>query len=150
MNENSFLTYEEIINRGKPCGLDITWRKLNYYKTLGLLPYSIRKRIKKRDKTTTDKKAYYPSEVFQDLVIYSFLQNQLGLTLDEIKDLKTNLKISGKDKSFNHYISSTYSYLLRLLLKKFQGELDREPIICIQVLNSIFKKRLQKELAYRK
>ena len=37
-----YINFDQIIEKCKRTGINVTWRKLNYYKTLGLLPKAIR------------------------------------------------------------------------------------------------------------
>lgn len=79
------LTYDDIIKDCKTIGIEVTWRTLNYYKSLGLLP--------KPTKVEGSKRGYYPTEITNDLILYHFLQNDIGFTLKEIKDLRNDFKI---------------------------------------------------------
>jgi len=112
-----YLSYDKIINDCKEAGIEITWRTLNYYKSLGLLPGPTRMK--------GDKKGYYPREIVNDLMLYYFLQKNVGFTLRQIKKLRDDFQIFDKYidpkkataywGNFNYIISATYKSYAEVL-----------------------------------
>lgn len=138
------INYDEIIKRCKEIGIDVTWRKLNYYKFLGLLPTSQR--------IEGDKRGYYPVHVIQDLWLYHFMQRNLCFTLDEIRKLVKNFGYSlsinvgsKKEKNvFGFWIRMTYGYFFRFAQKEIEDFFDFDTITASLVINEAYKKELQK------
>lgn len=120
MPQGKYINYDEIIKRCEGEGIDVTWRKLNYYKTLGLLP--------KAERQEKDKRGYYPEFMIFVLAIYHFLQNNVGMTLEEIGKLVTKFK--GKTSSnkayylFAEWVNATYGKYLPSVLKHVQKRED--------------------------
>ena len=150
LSEDKYISYDEIIKKCKTRGIEVTWRKLNYYKFLGLLPKSIRKR--------GDKKGYYPASILYNLIIYDFLQHHLNLTLAEIKKLRTQFELPQdleklfEANVFSNWIDSTYGYYLRFKMRV----LDKNPsaivfgAIAIGEINHNYKYYLTKSAPFFK
>lgn len=132
-----YINFDQIIEKCKRTGINVTWRKLNYYKTLGLLPKAIR--IEK------DKRGYYPAFVVFVLSAYDFLQHHLGLTLDEIKKLvdRFNKKKSNNPAlfySFADWMHITYGqYLLTVLAQIQGGEGANFGAVTMGVVNYVYR-----------
>lgn len=140
---NSLINYDNIIELGKVEGMNITWRKLNYYKTLGLLP--------KSQRVPGDKRGYYPASVFQDLRVYNFLQNSLGFTLDEIKEivdrfqkwkLRSELKQIYGNTIITAYVEKAYTDYLRQAYDVVGFIVQDNAILGLSVINGYFKDSL--------
>jgi len=108
-------SYADIIKECKQYGVEVTWRKLNYYKSLGLLP--------KAERLEGDKRGFYSQMFVLVLLVYNFLQNHLMFTLNQIKNMidKSSLStVSKSDKITNYaiWINASYDYVLQGILKE--------------------------------
>ena len=144
------ISYDKIRELTADLGMDVTWRKLNYYKSLGLLPRALRK--------PGDKRGYYSYYVFYDLFVFNFLQNNLGFTLQEIKKLIKDFKLpvtvledssGGKRRQsvFSKWIQLTYGYFTTYLFNKVQRHardlhFQEHRIRYTVIYNSRYKKAL--------
>ncbi|MFC1666313.1 hypothetical protein ACFL0P_00385 [Candidatus Omnitrophota bacterium] len=118
------MTYDEIMKEGKKWGVDITWEKLNHYKSLGLLP--------KSKKMPGEKEGSYPASIIVNLKLYHFLQSSLSFTLEEIRDLLDKISIpdsSAMDKVeiLQDWLGLSYSHFFDYVVndfKNWKGEHD--------------------------
>jgi DNA-binding transcriptional MerR regulator len=140
MEEDKLISYDDIIEYGKKLGIEITWRKLNYYKTLGLLPKPLRQ----------ERKGFYSYAIAHVLVIYNFLQNHLGLTLEEIKQMigevsKGNPLVAGQIQLFALWVDSTYGFFLEMARDKIGKTYPfaENGVLDITDINLWYKKSLQ-------
>ena len=137
-----YISGDEIIEKCKCKGIEVSWRKLNYYKTLGLLPKAIR--IEK------DKRGYYPSYIVFVLSAYHFLQHHLGMTLDEIKKLVDKFKEKKSDNPIffymvAHWMHITYGQYLIIAMLHIKGrERTKFGAVTMGVINYIYRKLFEK------
>lgn len=138
------ISYDEIISFCRQFGIDVTWRKLNYYKMLGLLPKPLLKQ----------RKGFYSPAINRALIVYNFLQNHLGFTLSEIKDMIYNVKgakttIDERVAILSLWIEATYGYFIDMVFKKrgrASGNVENG-VIAITVANMWYKNALKESPA---
>ena len=125
LGQKRYINCGKIIEDCEVIGVEVTWRTLNYYKSLGLLPKSTR--IK------GDKKGYYPSEIIDDLVLYHFLQNDIGFTLKEIKELRDGFQVVDKyidsKKSTAYSVVGNFAYIINLTYGAYMETIINDPEI---------------------
>ena len=125
LGQKKYFNCDKIIGDCKVIGVEVTWRTLNYYKSLGLLP--------KPTRIKGDKKGYYPSEVIDDLVLYHFLQNDIGFTLKEIKELRDGFQVVDKyidsKKSTAYSVVGNFAYIINLTYGAYLETLRNAPEI---------------------
>ena len=139
LEKEKLITYDDIIEQCAEAGISVTWRKLNYYKSLGLLPKS--QRVEK------DKRGYYPSYITQFIFIYYFLQNNLSFTLEEIRGLIKRFKlppVSGEQYFFGSWVTLTYSYFFKFAQNTITTFFEHDTITATISINHAYKAQFQK------
>ncbi len=144
--QDYYISYEDLITKCKAAGFNLTWRTLNYYKSLGLLP--------KSERIQGDKRGYYLRQTVEVLLNYHFLQQQIGLTLTEIKDLldkfsskfipkdKLHIPVAGKYFIFSQMIEATYGFFLKRTISKMSDIVGNRGVVLISALNSSYRELL--------
>lgn len=137
--QDEYKSYDDIIKTCCTFGVDVTWRKLNYYKSLSLLP--------KAERVEGDKKGYYPRYITLTLLVYSFLQNHLGLTLKDIKKELERVKHFTADNRifmFAIWVDVSYRYFLDIAIEARNKTIGSfgTGVSDISILNSLYKQAL--------
>ena len=144
---DELVSYDEIINHAKKLGINVTWRKLNYYKSIGLLPKPVR--------VEGDKRGHYPFSVIRELTVCYFLQNSLGFTLEEIKGLLDNFGLFSSEQRdlFSYWVEKTYGVFIQESFsdKEINKEFQGVGVTTLVVLNAFYKEALmQNGISYLK
>ena len=84
------ISIQEVISRCHKDSIEITWRTLSYYKSLGLLPAPMR--------VKGEKQKFYSPTIPEVLGTYKFFQNVLELSLKDIKEMVDKFALSNKIK----------------------------------------------------
>ena len=123
LGQKKYFNCDKIIEDCKIIGVEVTWRTLNYYKSLGLIP--------KPTRIKGDKKGYYPAEVIDDLVLYHFLQNDIGFTLKEIKELRDDFQVVDKyidsKQSIVYSAVGNFAYIINLTYAAYIETIMKDP-----------------------
>ena len=123
LGQKKYFNCDKIIEDCKVIGVEVTWRTLNYYKSLGLLP--------KPTRIKGDKKGYYPTEVIDDLILYHFLQNDIGFTLKEIKELRDGFQVVDKyidsKRSTAYSAVGNFAYIINLTYAAYIETIINDP-----------------------
>ena len=130
------ISFDDVVTACGVNKLGVTWRKLNYYKSLGLLP--------KAERLAGDKRGYYPYIVIFYLELYLFLQNNLGYTLQEIKQLMNESGIPAE--TFLLYVIDSYKAFLIRVFEKYKIEDIIDPIQFLQFANFAYSFMLKEKV----
>ncbi|MFA6635715.1 MAG: MerR family transcriptional regulator [Candidatus Omnitrophota bacterium] len=141
------LPLTDFVEQGKKYGLSLTWRTLNYYRKLGLLPPP--------ERIPYDKCKYYPKTILKDLAVYYFLQNYLGFTLEEIKILGDKFKLPKFQQMygqqhfnlFTAWVKQTYNAFYKVYSQggrdRSSFDLEQAAILSLMNLNASYKKKFE-------